>query len=123
MNRAVLLLVPLALACAGCRSTRAGGRDYRSINRGSVAFLRDTFRRERALGRENLAATLHNPARRASNRRIRKEGRRYAWHATFDYTWEESRSAWEGVKKELRTSHRDFWDNVRFGLLDSDGGR
>jgi len=119
MKRAALMVVLLVLACAGCRSARGKHRDYRSIDRASLAFLWDTARQSRTLRRESLAADFHDPARRASNRRIRKEGRRFAWHATFDYTWEEGRAAWEGVKEELRTSRRDFWDNVRFGLLDS----
>jgi hypothetical protein len=113
MKVAILLL--LAALAAGCKS----GRDYRSVDRSSLEFLRDTHRQGKAIRKESLRETLAFSERAERNHRIRRESRAFAGEAAFDGQWEAAGSAWQSLREELRFSNKDIARNARFGFLDT----
>lgn len=117
----LFLLAALAAACFGCRSARRDEprRDYMSLNRSSVAFLRETGREGRELRRANLKQTLAFSKRRASNKDQRKKGRRYAWESFLMGTKQGLRDMIRGAKREVRVDREEIGRSMRFGLLDS----
>ena len=112
MRTACLLLVLFALL-AGCRS----GRNYRSINRTSLEFLKDTAGQSRRLRKKNLRQALAFRDRRAYIRRQRREGRAFAWNALWKDMWKDAGKMVRNVAAEFH--NEDFAKNTRFGFLDS----
>ncbi|MHC4223216.1 MAG: hypothetical protein ACYSUN_04430 [Planctomycetota bacterium] len=71
-----LLLVLLACACVGCRSSTrvdAPSHDYLSANKQSWHFFWESLREGTKLRKENLRSAFRFSARGPENNRIRKE--------------------------------------------------
>jgi len=121
MRLALLLLLPLA-ACASHRPEpyrEPRKRDYHSLNKSSLAFLRETGRQERELRKRNFRRNWNWKELRRQNRRIAKESVKFFGESLFALELETAKEAWgRGLWRELRDK-KDFWGSVRFGLLDS----
>jgi len=115
-----LLWIPL-LALAACRSSRQEPprRDYLSINRSSVAFLKETRRNGRAMRRENLRTITDWGARREYRKDQRKKGRSYAIESTFGGIFREAGNTLRTTKEELSLDRGALGRSLRFGWLDS----
>ena len=113
--RGPLVLLLLVLLAGGCRS----GRDYKSINRSSREFLRDTHRTGKEMRKKNLHQALQLRDRRSFNRKQRKDGLAFAWGALWENEAEKARVAWVGLRDEMRFSNKGIGRNARFGFLDS----
>jgi hypothetical protein len=109
------------LAVAACRSSKpdAPKRDYRSINRTSVAFVKETYRKGKAMRKENLATITDWGAQKERRKAERKWCRTYAAETTFGSVFSESLITWRDVKRETDFNRESFRRSVRFGFLDS----
>ncbi len=112
----LIALCALALSAAGCRSSK---RDYTSLNRYSVDFLRETARDGRTLRRQNLRETMRFRERAPEIRRQAREGRRFAWETARKGELDNTRAAWSGLRTELRGDREEIAKSARFGFLDS----
>lgn len=112
--RGLLFLLFLSLVLGGCRS----GRDYRSINRSSREFLRDTHRSGKAMRKKSTIRAVF-PDRRPFNRKQRKDGRAFAWASLWTNEAKKARIAWTSLRDEARFSNKEIGRNARFGFLDS----
>ena len=113
MRTAFLLLLVAALG-AGCRSH---GRDYKSVNRSSREFLKETMRLARTERRKNLRTTLQFSKRSRENRAEARKSRIFAREAFLGGHLAGTRRMARAVREEL--TWKDFWSSARFGFLDS----
>ncbi len=124
---APLLVLILCCGLPACRSgnapipeeDREPERDYRSINKTSVAFIKDSVRSARR-DRKGYWSELKDSRsyRRARNKRIRKESRSFAGKSFTAGTRQGTRQMWKSLKEELKWPD-DMGDRARFGFLDS----
>ena len=118
-------LLALLLALTGCRSSRAPipeedkpKRDYYSMNKKSVAFLREGARSSRELRKKNWRLTTAFRTRAPAAKKQRRLGRSFAVNSFFGGSLKEAGNMWRGLKRELSWPD-DFGEQARFGFLDS----
>lgn len=123
--RKIIPLLALLLALTGCRSSRAPvpeedkpKRDYYSMNRKSVAFLREAARSGRKLRKKNWRLATAFRTRAPAAKQQRKLGRAFAVSSFWGDARKEAGIMWRGLKKELSWP-KDFGEQARFGFLDS----
>ncbi len=112
----LMMLGVAVLLCAGCRSSK---RDYTSLNRYSVDFIKDTARESRRLRKQNLHDSLQFGRRAPEIRRQAREGRRFAWETARKGELDNTRAAWSGLRTELKGDREEIAKSARFGFLDS----
>ena len=115
-----LLWIPL-LALAACRSSRSEPprRDFLSINRSSVAFVKETRRDSREMRRDNLRTITDWGARKEFRTNQRRKGRSFAVESTFASVFDEARNTWRMTKEGLDRKPGQFGRSIRLGWLDS----
>ncbi|MHC4941212.1 MAG: hypothetical protein ACYTHK_19940 [Planctomycetota bacterium] len=121
MRLVVLLLLPLAVACASKKKnyTEVQKRDYYSMNKASVSYLGETFRQEPRLAKESFKRNWNWSQLRRQNAKIQKTSVSFLGESLVALEWENAKFAWtKGLPRELRDK-KDFWASVRFGFLDS----
>ena len=119
---ALALLLFLGIGCAGRKKnySEVEKRDYYSVNKSSVAFLTETFRRDRRTRKESFRQNYDWSALRRENARIQKESVKFVGGALSWGELKNAKQAWTvGLPRELKGPD-DFWASVRFGFLDSD---
>jgi len=110
---ATLLLAAVAPGC------RAPG-DFRSNNRTSREFLKETFREGRALSRENLRTGGKFRSGGAEyGRDQRTRGMAFAVDSARTGQRTNTRLMWERLKDEFRWDIEEYRRSNRFGFLDS----
>jgi len=111
-----MALCAVALLCTGCRSSK---RDYTSLNRYSVDFIKDTAKESRRLRKQNLHETMQFGRRAPEIRRQAREGRRFAWETAKKGELDNTRAAWKGLRTEIKGDREAIAESARFGFLDS----
>ena len=124
--RNLLVVAFLALIATGCASKRKApyyekkqGRDYYSMNKESVSFLFETFRKDRELRREGRKHVWQPGERRRENARIQKESVAFLWDALKAGEADSWKFAWTELFPDLLRGPDHFGASVRFGFLDS----
>jgi len=115
------------LACAallgGCRGAQVGrlpdDRDYTSMNRSSLAFLKETIAQGNESSRKSLAKTLDFGPRIEENLRLQRASRKFLGETLI----QDEAANWEKmvarVAEELRFDPEAYAASARFGFLDS----
>jgi len=118
-----LLLILLACACVGCRSSTrkvdAPSHDYLSSNKQGWNFFWDSMSEGTKLRKKNLRTALNFSSRGAENNRIRKESLGFGWDSIFQDQFKEAGNAWRAIGENLREEATGIGASMRFGFLDS----
>ena len=117
------LVAVLLTGAAGCRNAQPGrlpdDRDYRSINRSSVAFLKETVSEGNAIRAQSWKATVDFAPRWEENLRRQREGRRFAGETFMKDEAQNWNRMIAGVGEELSFDPAAWAASARFGFLDS----
>ena len=114
----ILVLFLLLVACVGCRSSRsAAKRDYLSVNRSSLAFIKESARDYKSFRRANLKNTLDFKGRRPGNVERGKHSVRFAAGAISVGHWTEFKNMLRNLGEERKTG-AERMAAIRFGHLD-----
>ena len=111
-------LILLLGALSGCRGPGGEKLDYRSTNREGYRFFRETIAGDYRRAKGELKQDVRFSSRAPGNRKLRKEGRAFAWKSTWEQTGSNTKQAWQGLLAELTGKN----SNLRlalFGFLDS----
>jgi hypothetical protein len=117
-----LLLILLACACVGCRSSTkvdAPSRSYVSANKQSWQFFWESMSEGTKLRKANLRTALNFSSRMAENNRIRKECLGFGWDSIFQDQFREAGNTWRAIGENLREDTSAMGASMRFGFLDS----